>query len=107
MTERTCPNCGAALTGEATYCMACGQRTGADRAPVPTWAIIVAILLLLLALALGAIGACFLLFGLQPVTSGGDEWGMVAVGGGLLLGALVFTVVAILLLRRRKRKVES
>ena len=94
----TCPHCGAITDRKARFCQVCGARVDVTTGPsVP--AILFAILLLMAAAALGALGACFVLFGME----GGGQ--MLAIGGiGLALALGCALGAAALLTPKRVRE---
>lgn len=70
-TPYSCPNCGLPLDELVPLCPRCGARI---QKPVgnPWWRILLGVVLVLLALPLGASGACFMLF--APSASPGNEF---------------------------------
>ncbi|HEX8236148.1 MAG TPA: hypothetical protein VF600_09350 [Abditibacteriaceae bacterium] len=86
-TPYSCPNCGLEMYEPVALCPRCGARI--QTAKNPSWLkMLGAILLLLLAMPIGASGACFLVFaGLSVVGDGGSGALMLGLIGLVLAGA--------------------
>lgn len=94
---QSCPNCGQSVAANAPRCPNCGATLRASSSP-SVWKILLACALGMVALGLGAMGACFMLFGTISLTSGDLTLGFT----GLLLagGAALCIWGAIRLLKR-------
>jgi hypothetical protein len=95
----SCPNCGAALETPTTFCPRCGARLSGTTSQLSVWKIFVAVLLGLVALPTGGVGACLLV--MTALSGGSGEAVSVALIGLLFVGVAALCLFGIIKLVKR------
>ncbi|HVF85279.1 MAG TPA: hypothetical protein VM821_04810 [Abditibacteriaceae bacterium] len=96
-----CPVCHAPLQGRPKFCPNCGVILAQVSGGTSCWISLVSISLILLALAFGSVGACFLLFA-QLAGMGSNDSQTYGIIAFCLLAALGCSWAVVALNRRRK-----
>ena len=97
MAENICPHCGAQLDGSPPYCSNCGTSLVPAAASVGRTCL--AVVLLLIALPLSAVGGCFAVFAVAG--GGGGKASYYLMVAGIILVAVLLFAAAIKILRNR------